>query len=431
MKSRQVEVTSFIDTSYKEYSKYVLFSRAIPHLIDGLKPSQRKILYTAIMEAKGFLKTASLSGSVIAKASYHHGDASLNAAINSMVQDFNNNLPLLEGKGSFGSRLIPEAAAARYTNVKISKNYSKYFLDNDILPENVDMEDPEPLYYLPIIPWVLVNGVRGIAVGFATEIQPRDPKLLIKVCKDYLNGKNIDKVDLPPYYNGFKGKIFKNEAGWACEGSYTLSGTTLRITEVPIGFTREKYVEILEKLKEKGHIVSYQDSCSKDGFDFSVTLKRGKKLTDDKIIMLFRLQKQLNENLTVINEKGDLEVFENPIDIVKRFCDHRLTMYKKRFEHYIDKATKEKELLAEKASFILLVVNGKITMKNKTSKQLRQDVIAQGYKFVDELLRIPFYNFSKDYMEDCSNKISDLADRIKVWKKIDLKQAFTLDLSDI
>lgn len=174
-------VTNLIDNDYKDYSKYVLYSRAIPSLIDGLKPSQRKILYTATKVAKtSRIKTASLAGAVIEKANYHHGDASLNDAINKMAQTFNNNLPLLSGEGSFGSRLVQEAAAARYTFVRLNDNFNKYFVDTDILLAGEDPEDPEPRFYLPTIPWVLVNGISGIAVGFATEIQPRNPEQLQK-----------------------------------------------------------------------------------------------------------------------------------------------------------------------------------------------------------------------------------------------------------
>ncbi|MBT6072286.1 MAG: DNA topoisomerase, partial [Euryarchaeota archaeon] len=160
-----MNVTQLIDNQYKDYSKYVLYSRAIPHLIDGLKPSQRKILYTALKTAKnGRIKTASLSGNTISTANYHHGDASLNEAITKMVQSHSNNISLLQGEGSFGSRLVPDAAAPRYTYVKMSDNFDKFFADTMVADRAIDPEDPEPAFYLPIIPWVLVNGVKGIAV---------------------------------------------------------------------------------------------------------------------------------------------------------------------------------------------------------------------------------------------------------------------------
>ena len=179
-----MNISELIDGKYKDYSKYVLYSRAIPHMIDGLKPSQRKILFTALKTAKNSrIKTASLSGNTISSANYHHGDASLNEAITKMVQVHSNNIPLLVGEGSFGSRLVPDAAAPRYTFVKMSANYDKYFADTMVADKSADPEDPEPEFYLPIIPWVLVNGIKGIAVGFATEIQPRNPKQISKFCK--------------------------------------------------------------------------------------------------------------------------------------------------------------------------------------------------------------------------------------------------------
>ena len=95
----EMKVTDLIDGQYKDYSKYVLYSRAIPHLIDGLKPSQRKILYTALKNAKNSrIKTASLSGNTISSANYHHGDASLNVAITKMVQTHSTKISLLPGE---------------------------------------------------------------------------------------------------------------------------------------------------------------------------------------------------------------------------------------------------------------------------------------------------------------------------------------------
>ena len=294
-----MNVTELIDGQYKDYSKYVLYSRAIPHMIDGLKPSQRKILYTALKTANSNrIKTASLSGNTISQANYHHGDASLNDAITKMVQPYANNVPLLDGEGSFGSRLVPEAAAPRYTYVKMSKNFDAYFSDTVVADKSLDPEDPEPAFYLPIIPWVLVNGIKGIAVGFATEIQPRDPKEIAELCVKHLNGKDILQDPLLPSYPDFFGEIYEENDNMYCEGAFIVqSQTKLIITEVPIGFNRESYVQVLDKLEDDGKIVSYVDRCDKSGFKFELTLKRGKKLTNNQIVSMFKLKKKLFSRL--------------------------------------------------------------------------------------------------------------------------------------
>ncbi len=432
-----MNVTNLIDTKYKDYAKYVLYSRAIPHMIDGLKPSQRKILYTALKTAKtNRIKTASLSGNVISQANYHHGDASLNDAITKMVQPFVNNVPLLLGHGSFGSRLVPEAAAARYTYVQTHKNFERYFADTMVAEKSQDPEDPEPEFYLPIIPWVLVNGIKGIAVGFATEIRPHSPKELAKLCTAHLRGKNISNRKLLPSYPGFSGVIEEVNGEVFCVGNFKLNGQTkLNITEVPIGFTRETYVILLDKLESDGNIVSYIDMCDASGFKFEVTLRRGKKLTDNQIITMFKLRKKLNQNLTVIDQNNQLKAYDNAIDIIKDFCDYRITKYTERYEYLVDKGESDLKLLLAKIKFISMVISGELNFKNKNKKQIRTELKSMKEYDTDEtidiLINMPIYSLCQDELDKLKEKGSELYKQIKTWKTIDVTEQFIKELKVI
>ena len=426
-----MNVTELIDGQYKDYSKYVLYSRAIPHMIDGLKPSQRKILYTALKTANtSRIKTASLSGNTISQANYHHGDASLNDAITKMVQLHSNNIPLLEGEGSFGSRLVPDAAAPRYTYVKMSQNFEKYFADTMVADKSIDPEDPEPAFYLPIIPWVLVNGVKGIAVGFATDIQPRNPKEIAKLCQAYLKGKNIDKETLLPYYPEFEGKIYEELDSVYCEGNFTLTGQTkLEITEVPVGFTRESYVQVLDKLEETGKIVSYTDKCDKTGFKFDVTLKRGKKMKDHQIVRLFKLKKKINENITVIDHEGKLKVYDSPIDIIKEFCDYRLGKYEERYEYLIEEGISALDIIKAKVKFIELIIQGTLDFKNKNRKTIKKE-LSTTFKpdIIEILIKMPIYSLCQDEMSKYINEGTALYKQIENWRIIDTTKEFIKEL---
>ncbi len=426
-----MNVTELIDGQYKDYSKYVLYSRAIPHMIDGLKPSQRKILYTALKTANtSRIKTASLSGNTISQANYHHGDASLNDAITKMVQLHSNNIPLLEGEGSFGSRLVPDAAAPRYTYVKMSQNFEKYFADTMVADKSIDPEDPEPAFYLPIIPWVLVNGVKGIAVGFATDIQPRNPKEIAKLCQAYLKGKNIDKETLLPYYPEFEGKIYEELDSVYCEGNFTLTGQTkLEITEVPVGFTRESYVQVLDKLEETGKIVSYTDKCDKTGFKFDVTLKRGKKMKDHQIVRLFKLKKKINENITVIDHEGKLKVYDSPIDIIKEFCDYRLGKYEERYEYLIEEGISALDIIKAKVKFIELIIQGTLDFKNKNRKTIKKELTTT-FKpdIIEILIKMPIYSLCQDEMSKYINEGTALYKQIENWRIIDTTKEFIKEL---
>ncbi len=427
----EMNVTELIDGQYKDYSKYVLYSRAIPHMIDGLKPSQRKILYTALKTANtSRIKTASLSGNTISQANYHHGDASLNDAITKMVQLHSNNIPLLEGEGSFGSRLVPDAAAPRYTYVKMSQNFEKYFADTMVADKSIDPEDPEPAFYLPIIPWVLVNGVKGIAVGFATDIQPRNPKEIAKLCQAYLKGKNIDKETLLPYYPEFEGKIYEELDSVYCEGNFTLTGQTkLEITEVPVGFTRESYVQVLDKLEETGKIVSYTDKCDKTGFKFDVTLKRGKKMKDHQIVRLFKLKKKINENITVIDHEGKLKVYDSPIDIIKEFCDYRLGKYEERYEYLIEEGISALDIIKAKVKFIELIIQGTLDFKNKNRKTIKKELTTTFKSDIIEILiKMPIYSLCQDEMSKYINEGTALYKQIENWRIIDTTKEFIKEL---
>jgi DNA topoisomerase-2 len=427
----EMNVTELIDGQYKDYSKYVLYSRAIPHMIDGLKPSQRKILYTALKTANtSRIKTASLSGNTISQANYHHGDASLNDAITKMVQLHSNNIPLLEGEGSFGSRLVPDAAAPRYTYVKMSQNFEKYFADTMVADKSIDPEDPEPAFYLPIIPWVLVNGVKGIAVGFATDIQPRNPKEIAKLCQAYLKGKNIDKETLLPYYPEFEGKIYEELDSVYCEGNFTLTGQTkLEITEVPVGFTRESYVQVLNKLEETGKIVSYTDKCDKTGFKFDVTLKRGKKMKDHQIVRLFKLKKKINENITVIDHEGKLKVYDSPIDIIKEFCDYRRGKYEERYEYLIEEGISALDIIKAKVKFIELIIQGTLDFKNKNRKTIKKE-LSTTFKpdIIEILIKMPIYSLCQDEMSKYINEGTALYKQIENWRIIDTTKEFIKEL---
>jgi len=429
-----MNISELIDGKYKEYSKYVLYSRAIPHMIDGLKPSQRKILFTALKTAKtSRIKTASLSGNTISSANYHHGDASLNEAITKMVQIHSNNIPLLEGEGSFGSRLVPDAAAPRYTFVKMSANFDKYFADTMVADKSGDPEDPEPEFYLPIIPWVLVNGIKGIAVGFATEIQSRNPKEISKLCQAYLSGKNIDNEKLLPYYPEFSGKVYEENDEIYCEGEFTLSGQTkLEITEVPVGFNRETYVQILDKLEDAGKIVSYTDKCDKTGFKFDVTLKRAKKLKDYQIVSLFKLRKKINENITVIDHNGKLKVYDSPIDIVKDFCDYRILKYNERYEYLVSEGTENLKIIQAKIKFIQMIIDGRLDFKNKNRKAIKKDLTMHfEASIIDTLIKMPIYSLCQDEKDKLVKEGEDLHKQIQGWKVTNTVKEFIKELKKL
>jgi DNA gyrase/topoisomerase IV subunit A len=168
-------ITQFLADEYKEFAMYTIENRAIPSLVDGFKPVQRKIIHISNQLWKSgnekTKKVFQLAGVVADQAYYHHGNASLENAIITMAQRFKNNAPLLEEDGQFGSLRSPQAGAPRYIGTKLSDNFSLLYKDFELLEyKEEEGELIEPKYFLPIIPTVLLNGSSGIAVGFASNI---------------------------------------------------------------------------------------------------------------------------------------------------------------------------------------------------------------------------------------------------------------------
>jgi len=332
--NKQVDFSSWVEKKYREYSLYVSTKRALPHLIDGFKPGQRKIIYVAQMKAKKLIKTVSLSGYVIAIGGFHHGDKSLNDAISLMAQGFtgSNNYPLLNNKGGFGNFMNPTPSAPRYTYVSINDIYYNIFKDEDknILLKCEDIEDPEPQYYVPIIPNVLLNGISGIAVGFATAIPPYNPKKIMDNIYNIIDG-NEKRVDIEPFYKGYSGEIVKEKSGWVMYGAFKRHNTTtLEITEIPIGFTTEKYKNLLNGLIEDGVIKDYDD-LSDSSWRFKIRAKRELlSMTDSEIINIFKLKQNISENINVVFDGKIKQYGSDSISVVEDFVKIRLEYYDKR-----------------------------------------------------------------------------------------------------
>jgi DNA topoisomerase-2 len=288
----EIPYEEFIDRGLIHFSIYDN-ERSIPNLMDGLKISLRKILYAAFKKGglKTEIKVAQFSGYVSEHSAYHHGEASLNAAIVGMAQNFvgSNNINLLEPNGQFGTRCAAgqDSASERYIFTQLNKLTRLIFRQEDdaILSYiNDDGQMVEPTYYAPAIPMILVNGSKGIGTGFSTEVLQYNPLQIIAYIRSMLAATSVaDRPVIEPYFKGFKGSI-KNIAatsGAPASASATASGAAtshvaatsgapasasakylikgtyeiiadrkVRITELPIGTWTDDYKVFLEKLME-------------------------------------------------------------------------------------------------------------------------------------------------------------------------------------
>jgi DNA topoisomerase-2 len=440
-------VKDFFDKEYRDYALYVVENRAIPSVIDGLKPSQRKIIHAANMIWKTGKekpqKLFQLAGGVAAKTFYHHGNASLEAALVNISQDFKNSMPLLEGIGQFGSLRSPSAGAPRYIGARLHPNFRLLYKDFEILtPQYEEGEEIEPRFFLPIIPTVLLNGSSGIAVGFSTNILNRNPRELIKACKVVLNGKGR-MPKLTPWLKDFKGEWKRleedpNRSSYVAKGVYkVVNTTTVHITEIPPSHTYEKYETHLNSLIDKRILVSYEDNCS-DSIDYVLKFPRA-ILTDlqekEKLDSLLKMEQRETENLTTIDEHGKLKIFKLPEEIIHYFVDFRLGYYQKRKDYLIEKIERELLILSNRARFIKLIIEGKIKINKVPRVEIESQLEKLSFDKVDGtfgyLLSMPIYNLTLEKYNELVEAERQKKEELKNTKSLDTKEMYISDLDEL
>ena len=436
-------ITQFLSVEYKDFAMYSIEGRAIPSVVDGFKPSQRKVIHVANQIWKTgnekVLKIFQLSGKVASDVFYHHGDASLNSAIINMAQKFKNNAPLLEEDGQFGSLRSPQAGAPRYIGTKLSDNFRLMYKDFDLLNyKEEEGESIEPDFFLPIIPTVLINGSSGIAVGFATNILNRDVKSVTDSCIKVLTGKKIDEI--APSLREFTGDFVQdteNHKRWIIRGKFEKVNTsTVKITELPPSMTFEKYEDLLEKLCDSKEIVSYDDNC-KDNIEYIIKFTRAdlEKLSDEKLMKMFKLEEASTEIFSTLDENGKLKIFETTSEIIEYFVEFRLTYYHKRKAFMLEKMNKELKVLSNRGRFIKAILDEKLKINNVSKTLIIQGIEEMGLDKIDDsydyLLRMPIYSLTKELFEKLKEDFTAKKAEIKKLEETDPKDMYLDDLNDL
>ena len=436
-------VTEYLDQDYAMYGMYTLENRAIPSVIDGFKPTARKIIFIADKVwrtgSEKPLKIFQLGGRIASEAHYHHGDASLSGAIIGMAQSFKNSLPLLEEIGQFGSIRSPEAGAPRYISTKLTKNFRLLYKDFELLENQVEEGNViEPKFFLPIIPTVLLNGSSGIAVGFATNILNRNPLDLIDACVKVLDGKRVGK--LLPWLKDYNGPIEQvgTSNQYIMRGQYQITNTTtVTVSELPPSVTFQKYEAHLNSLQDRGIISSYEDN-SANGINYIIKFARATLTTlieKDKLDQTLKMIETETENLTCLDERGKLLIFENIPQIVEYFTNFRLSFYSKRKAFLINKYNEELTYLSNRARFIKLIIDGKLKVNNVPRKEIILYLETNNFDQVNGtylyLLNMPIHSLSKETYEALLKEVSEKQAELAEIKKKDPTDMYREDLADL
>ena len=383
-----MKISDFMKNDFREYALYTLEQRAIPGF-DGMKPVQRFLLYQGMNTSarSEFVKTASL-GSSVSAVGYEHGEGSSTEALVNMSTEFGNNLRLFLSDGNFGNKLDHTASAARYIFSKLNPIVDKLFLDTELAPVHKDKEHIPPKFYLPIIPYVLCNGIQGIATGFATNIPPFNPKDLIENMRLLAKGKK--QKDIIPYYPMFLGEVYRDPAAPSViirRGVFERIGKKkLLISELTPGMEIDSYKKILNKLVDNRTITSYVDDSSDNQVHIELNLVDG-DMSDDKIFKVLKLEDKFIPNFTVINENDKLKEYDKEtgaLDITEDFYNYRIQKVEEGRLLRIDKAKKQ---LAYAECYLKLcedVIKKKFDFVKQVNDDTLLNTLETQYKFSEE-----------------------------------------------
>lgn len=370
----EVDLEKQMRSAYLEYSMSVIVSRALPDVRDGLKPVHRRILYG--MEGLGLdpnkptRKSARVVGEVMGK--FHpHGDSAIYDALVRLAQDFSTRYPLASGQGNFGSIDGDDAAAMRYTEVKMSKIAKEMLRDInkdtvDFMP-NFDEEEKEPTVLPSRFPNLLVNGSNGIAVGMATNMAPHNLGDSIDACIAYMKNPEISIKELaeiikgPDFPTGAQilGKSGIKKAYKTGRGKLKLRAVAkiepfkknrerIIVTEIPYQVNKANLIKkIAEYVKDKKleGISDIRDESDRKGMRIVIEVKRDANAN----IVLNNLYKQtqLETTFGIINlalVDGVPKILDLK-ELIKYYIEHQKNVVRRRTRFDLDKAQKRKHIV--------------------------------------------------------------------------------------
>ena len=438
---------SFFNNEFIEFSMADNI-RSIPSIMDGLKPSQRKIIYTLFKKNfKNEVKVSQLSGDIISLAAYHNGSVSLEQAVITMSQNFvgSNNLNLLEPIGQFGSRLKggKDASAPRYIFTKLNSLTRDIFKqeDDEILEYLVDDGyQVEPRFYAPILPSILLNGAEGIGTGWSTYIPPFNPTDIINYIESKLK-KNKKLIKIQPWFKGFKGEIVEDidNGRYISRGIFKkLPKCRINITELPILTWNEKYYDLLDKLIDEKYIKDYDKYCTDNDVNIIINISEEifETLTDDIIIKKFALESFINmNNMNLFDENGKIYSYKDQYEIIDKFIELRINYYILRKQNIIRKFEEQKKYTINKMKFINCILKKEIVFENKTKdniiNQIESKDIEKYKDSYDYLINISLISFSKEKLDELQQSYNKIKLELEQINAITETDMWLNELSDL
>ena len=458
---KTIQYEDFINNELIHFSTYDC-ARSIPNMVDGLKISLRKILFSAFKRRlTSEIKVAQFSGYVSEHSAYHHGEASLNGAIVNMAQNFvgSNNINLLEPNGQFGTRLHggDDSASERYIFTMLNSLTRVLFpeMDDSVLTYlNDDGTIVEPEYYVPIIPFALINGISGIGTGFSCSIAPYNPITIIQYLRLKLENKPTNAIEFIPYYEGFKGTVEKMQDNkYLIRGVYEVDNDTVRITELPIGTWTMPYITYLETLMDGAtdkagkrippSIKDFTSVCTEVMVDITVVFPRGKveellSTTDSNghngLEKLLKLQTTVSTtNMHMFNSECKLHKYESVDEIVDDFYNVRINVYQKRKAAQVLAMNKKLVRLSNRARYIQETMKGVIDLRRKTAVQVNDLLTNMKFEQIEGdfkyLIKMPMDSVTEENVASIMNEKETTETELNVLMATTVEQMWLSELS--
>lgn len=433
-----IGITDVLGTAYSEYSKYIIQSRAIPDVRDGLKPVQRRILYSMYLNKltsnKPFRKSAKTVGDVIGSLS-PHGDSSVYEAMVRLSQEWKNNHPLVEIHGNKGSIDGDGAAAMRYTEARMGKLAETFFSGVDkkgVVPMKLNYDDTleEPVVLPAQFPNVLVNGSSGISSGYATDIPTHNLAEVLKGCMYLLDNPDatLDEViqiipapdfptggvivgakDLKKVYATGKGKI-RLRSRYHVDTKTNKKRKLIIVTEIPFGVNKSKLVSDMDDIassKKVAGLVEVRDETSRDGLRIVIECQKD---ADEKVILsyLFKnseLQNDFNMNLNVIHKNKPVQM--GLVEVLNAFNEYRLETRRKELEYDLARLEERVHIVEGYIKLIDILDDVIQVIRASRGRKGSKEAIKKQFGFTEEqasaIVDLQLYRLSKEDKEKYEN----------------------------
>lgn len=437
------KVDDFINNELREYALYDN-ERSIPSVVDGLKTSQRKVIYTVFetLKSKVPIKTASLGAKASDLTHYKHGENSIIDTVITLAKDYagSNNYPLLLKDGQFGNVIDNGNSSPRYIFVmrydKLDEMFDKE--DREIIEYlKFDGCSIEPRFYLPKLPLVLINGSTGIGNGYSCNILTRDVSSVAKYLNNKITNKK-SKVDfLLPSFNGFTGQVIRlSDTSYEVHGVIERVNTTQTIIKDLPPSSRYQYDKYKERvllpliLDNKVGVTDFINESTESGWHIIIKHTREfGNCTDEELLQKLKLVEKVTENITVWDYDNKLRVFNSAYDLIDYWFDERIKWIETRKSHKLSKLKDRVDWYNSLLKLIEYWLENDLSKLPKNELTSRLSNVCDNIEYINKFLDQNIMSLTFDRVNKLKSDIKLIIDEYSELEKMTSNDIFAVDIT--